>query len=77
MGWWKVGGTEAVVGDEPLDVLGTAAVKVVKQYEAAFGRRPTIAEWESLLRHVLGLEQPEYRCAEDGVPVGVRITART
>jgi hypothetical protein len=77
MGWWKASGTEAVIGDEALDVLGAAAGKVVKQYEVAFGRRPTMAEWEALLRHVLGLEQPEYRSAEDGVPAEVRITPRT
>ena len=77
MGWWKAGGTESVIGDEPLDVLGSAASEVVKQYEAAFGRRPTIAEWEALLQAVLGLEQAEYRCADDGVPTEVRITART
>ena len=46
MGWWKTGGTESVIGDEPLDVLGAAASEVVKQYETAFGRRPTIAEWD-------------------------------
>jgi hypothetical protein len=77
MGWWKARETEAMIGDEPLDVLGAAATKVVKQYETAFGRRPTIAEWEALLRSVLGLEQAEYRCAEDGVPTEVRITPRT
>jgi hypothetical protein len=76
MGWWKIGGVELVIGDEPLDVLGAAASQVVKQYEAAFGRRPTIAEWEALLQTVLGLEQTEYRCANDGVPAEVRITAR-
>jgi hypothetical protein len=76
MGWWKARGTEAVIGDEPLDVLGAAVGKVVKQYEATFGRRPTITEWEALLRSVLALEQLEYRCAEDGGPTDVRITVR-
>jgi hypothetical protein len=77
MGWWKTSGAEGVVGDEPLDVLGGAAAKVVKQYEAAFGRRPTIAEWEVLLQTVLGVDKPEYRCMEDGVAADVRITPRT
>lgn len=76
MGWWKPQGTENIVGDEPLDTLGEAASAVVKQYESAFGRRPTIAEWEVLLKIVLGLEQPEYMCAHDGIPVEVHITAR-
>jgi hypothetical protein len=76
MGWWKSGETESIIGDEPLDVLGDAAQKVVKQYEEAFKRRPTIAEWEALLRTVLGLEQMEFRCAEDGVPSEVHITVR-
>jgi hypothetical protein len=77
MGWWKAHGTEAVIGDEPLDALGAAARQVVGQYAAAFGRRPTMAEWEALLRSALGLEEPEYRCAEDGVPAEIRITPRT
>jgi hypothetical protein len=77
MGWWKARGTEDFVGDEPLDVLGAAAARVVKQYQASFGRRPTIAEWEAVLRHVLGHEEPEHRCAEDGVPAEVRITPGT
>lgn len=77
MGWWKTGGTGSVIGDEPLDALGAAASQVVKQYEAAFGRRPTIAEWEALLEAVLGLEQDEYRCANDGVPAEIRITERS
>ncbi len=77
MGWWKAGEIGGVIGDEPLDVLGAAASTVVKQYQRAFGRRPTITEWEALLRTVLGVEEPEYRCAEDGVPAEVHITPRT
>jgi hypothetical protein len=75
MGWWKARGNQVVVvvGDEPLDVLGVAVSKVVKQYENAF-RRPTVAEWEVLLQLVLGLDEPEYRSAEDGVPAEIRIT---
>jgi hypothetical protein len=65
-----------LLGDEPLDVLGAAISEVVKDYESAFGRRPTIAEWEALLLTVLGLDQLEHSCAQDGVPAEVRITAR-
>jgi|HubBroStandDraft_6_1064221.scaffolds.fasta_scaffold2939000_1 hypothetical protein len=74
MGWWKARGTEAVIGHEPLDVLGAPAGKVVRQYEASFGRRPTIAEWEAVLRTVLTPQQSEYKFAENGVPTEVRIT---
>lgn len=77
MGWWKARDGVAVVGDEPLDALGGAITRIVGQYQGAFGRRPTISEWEALLQTALGLEQPEYRCAEDGVPAGVQITPRT
>lgn len=76
MGWWKVQGGAAIVGDEPLDALGGAVANIVRQYQAAFGRRPTVAEWEILLRMTLGLEQAEYKCTDDGVPTEVRITAR-
>jgi hypothetical protein len=73
MGWWKVGTTESVIGDEPLDILGTAISKVARQYETAFGRLPTITEWEALLRTTMGLDEPAYRCAKDGVPEEVHI----
>lgn len=54
MGWWHVQGTKDMVGDIPLDALGDAVRIVLKEYRAAFGRRPTKAEWEALLRIKLG-----------------------
>lgn len=73
MGWWKVPGKDDVIGDGPLDSLGNAVFSVVSQYQAAFGRRPTRTEWESLLRAVLGAEEAEARVLDDGIPVAVRI----
>jgi hypothetical protein len=76
MGWWNASGKKAIVGDLPLDALGDAAKTVVKHYEAAFGRRPTIAEWEALLQLALGHDEDAYRAASDGVPVDVRIVTK-
>lgn len=67
MGWWKVQGTEHVIGDTPLDALGEAVSIVVGEYESSLGRKPTKAEWEALLRSVLGNEMPEFRCMDDAV----------
>lgn len=67
MGWWKIQGTEHVVGDAPMDTLGEAVSAVVAEYQSSFGRRPTKPEWEALLRSVLGNEMPEFRCMEDGI----------
>lgn len=49
MGWWKVPDTEIVLGDLPLDELGDAARRVCAHYRAAWGRAPTLAEWETLM----------------------------
>ena len=73
MGWWKVQGTENSVGDGPLDALGEAVITVIAEYEAAFNRRPTKAEWEALLLAVLGTEEPDERVIEDGIVRGVHI----
>jgi hypothetical protein len=67
MGWWKVQGTESVIGDIPLDALGDAVSTVVAEYQAALGRRPTKFEWEALLKTVFGNEMPEFRTLDEGV----------
>jgi hypothetical protein len=67
MGWWKVRGTENMIGDGPLDALGAAARQVRAEYETAFSRRPTKAEWEALLLAVLGAEEEEARVIDEGV----------
>ena len=67
MGWWKVQGTETLIGDLPLDALGRAVSDVAASYQAAFDRKPTKAEWEALLRAVLGNREPEWRVFEDSV----------
>jgi hypothetical protein len=76
MGWWKTQNGEAVIGDEPLDAIGGMVTKVVRQYQAAFNRRPTVEEWEALLRTALGLEDAAYRATDEGIPTEVRIKVR-
>jgi hypothetical protein len=71
MGWWKVEGTNNLIGDSPLDALGGAVDTVVREYQRAHGRRPTKKEWEALLYTVLGADEPEYRCLDDEVAKGV------
>lgn len=73
MGWWKVEGTEDVIGDGPLDNLTEAVGQVVSEYRASFGRRPTPTEWEALLEAVLGADQPDERPVDDCVILRVAI----
>jgi hypothetical protein len=67
MGWWKVEGTNNLIGDGPLDRLGTAAREVAAMYQAAFNRHPTLEEWEALLLAMLGAEESEDRVVEDAI----------
>jgi hypothetical protein len=67
MGWWIVQGTQNVLGDAPLDALDSAVSAVVAEYQAAYGRRPTRAEWETLLHTVLGSGDGEDRPLDQGV----------
>lgn len=48
-------------------------MSVVSEYQAAFHRKPTTAEWEALLVAVLGADEPEQMVVEDGVIRGVRL----
>lgn len=73
MGWWKVEGTQNVIGDGPLDTLGEAIREIVGAYDAAFKRRPSRAEWEALLLGVLGTEEPEARVLDEGAVKKVRL----
>lgn len=78
MGWWKVQGTEHIIGDLPLDALGQAASCIVSEYQHALGRRPTSAEWQALLETVMGAEEAEYRCFSDIIgSIEVAIRPRT
>jgi hypothetical protein len=67
MGWWKIQGTENIIGDIPLDALGDALSTVVAKYQSALGRRPTKLEWEALLKAVFGNEVPEFRVLDEGI----------
>ena len=67
MGWWKVEGTQNLVGDGPLDALGAAVAEVLAAYQSEFNRRPTAREWEALLLAALGADEPETRASDDGV----------
>jgi len=73
MGWWKVQGTQHIVGDTPLEVLGSAVAEVVSEYQSTWKRRPTKAEWEALLTAVLGADEPEGRASDDGVVNKVKL----
>ena len=77
MGWWKVEGTQTVIGDVVLDTLGRAVREVVEAYNAAFHRYPTRAEWEALLLGVFGSEEPEARVIDDGVVNAVRLSSES
>ncbi len=68
MGWWKTGNGQTLVGDRPVDVLGLAHEQVILEYQAAFGRRPAIAEWEELLMMTLCLSGEEYRSSDESIP---------
>lgn len=67
MGWWKVEATDHVIGDLPLDAIGTAVSRVLAEYKETFQRRPTRAEWEALLGAVLGNEEEDYRPLDGAV----------
>ena len=53
MGWWKVQGTEDLVGDEVFSLLRNAALAVAATYQHEFDRVPTIREWEILLHDAI------------------------
>jgi len=72
MGWWKVQGTDTCIGDEPLDALLIARDSVMQAYQSAFGRRPTRAEWETLLFVTL-TPQPERAVLDSGTVTGVEL----
>lgn len=76
MGWWNLAGTQATIGDRPLDILGAAAAEVVALYAQSFGRRPTTAEWEALLLGVLGAEEDDARVLDEGVVTKVHLDVR-
>jgi hypothetical protein len=76
MGWWKSRHFEdAVVGDEPLDVLGAAVTKIAQIYQAEWKRLPSMAEWEAMLTNVLGNEDPTYAVSDTAID-RVSIAAR-
>jgi hypothetical protein len=74
MGWWKVATSDAVIGDLPLDAIGAAVSRVLAEYQQAFQRRPTKAEWEALLRAVLASEEDRTRPLDVGFVKQVSLT---
>ena len=76
MGWWKVEGTDDVLGDDPLEALEAAVAAIVSHYEQAFGRKPTKAEWEALLHAVLGSATSEERVTDEGMIEKVHVELR-
>jgi len=75
MGWWKVDNTRNIIGDAPLDALGTAVADVVAEYQFAFNRQPSKEEWEALLMAVLGDEDSKMRPLNTGVVERVIVVA--
>lgn len=73
MGWWKVSGTENIIGDGPLESLEGAISDVIAQYQSSFKRRPTRAEWEALLHAVLGSATSEERTTDEGIITKVQL----
>lgn len=73
MGWWKVQGTDNVIGDGPLEALEEAVAEIVSQYQETLNRRPTKTEWESLLRAVLASATSDERVTDDGFVKRVQI----
>lgn len=49
MGWWKVQGTEDVVGDDAFELVRSATIAVAELYAREFGRPPTRTEWQRLI----------------------------
>jgi hypothetical protein len=76
MGWWNLTATDNTIGDGPLESLEGAIADVVAQYQEAFHRRPTKAEWESLLHAVLGSATSDERVTDEGIVEKVHIELR-
>jgi hypothetical protein len=53
MGWWKVQGTDDLVGDDPFDLLRAATEDVAELYLREFDRLPTRFEWQRLISSAL------------------------
>lgn len=53
MGWWRVQGTDDLVGDDAFRTMREAAREVVSLYRRDFERAPTTAEWQHLIREAL------------------------
>lgn len=53
MGWWKVQGTDDLVGDDVFGILRDAAKEVVQEYVREFSRPPTRTEWQRLIQDAL------------------------
>ena len=79
MGWWKVQGSDDVVGDEVFSFVRAATRAVNEQYRQALGRSPSRSEWERLLCDAiqpiddLESDSTEPLVAETARPTAVRI----
>jgi hypothetical protein len=79
MGWWKVQGTQDLVGDDAFSLLRSATWEIAQLYEREFGRLPTRREWQLLVHDALEPERDlrstvsKSLFAEDGRPHSVQI----
>ena len=82
MGWWKVEGSDDVVGDDVFSILRVATREIAQSYTQAWGRPPTRTEWQILVRDALepveSLESSSKTSlfAEDSEPTSVNISLR-
>lgn len=53
MGWWKVQGTEDIVGDDVFSILREATEAIADRYKSEFGRVPSRTEWQRLIQDSL------------------------
>jgi len=60
MGWWRGKRKTNMIGDEPLDVMGEALVKIIAAYQIQWERKPTLEELRQTLDFAAGvaLERP-------------------
>lgn len=77
MGWWRLRDSNSMVGDTPLDILGAAVSDIVAEYQREWHRRPTAAEWEGLIRLVLGNGDEDCLAVEEGAVVSVLLETKS
>lgn len=78
MGWWsEVKGKDAIeLGDEPIDLMHEMVQRISEIYQEEVGRKPTGAEFFTLLTRVIGKLPEDYLDGFEGKEI-VEIKAKT